>query len=205
MAPKPKHALTEDELAAMAGVSDTTWKSHKVAGCPVPATRAELPTWLKSYHAWRRANGKEHRGGGVGAGSNGALDPEILANKRERGRLQNMAMRIDLAVQQKQLIPVAEVREFASRAILAANARWDAIRMRLASQLGPVCQGGEAFVLAGSDIWHITNNGTDGDDWSRNNVSTGGAGGIGRRMRATDSLVAEVRWIAAEHAALKAL
>ena len=28
-------------------------------------------------------------------------------------------------------------------------------------------------------IWHVRNNGGDGDDWSANNVSTGGAGGIG--------------------------
>ena len=29
------------------------------------------------------------------------------------------------------------------------------------------------------EIWYIENNGMDGDDWSRNNVMTGGAGAIG--------------------------
>mgnify|MGYP000175538812 CR=1 FL=1 len=146
---RPKHAASENELSQLAGVSDTTWKSHKAAGCPVPRTRAEIPAWLKAYHAWRKANGKEVRlpGAGAGGASAGGLDPEILANKRERGRLQNMQMRLDLAVRQKQLIPISEVRQFASRAILAANARLEALRTRLAAQIGPVCQGGEVFVL----------------------------------------------------------
>jgi len=31
-------------------------------------------------------------------------------------------------------------------------------------------------------IWYIQNNGGDGDDWSVNNVLTGGAGAIGWRV-----------------------
>lgn len=47
--------------------------------------------------------------------------------------------------------------------------------------------GGNWFVVEpdGQYIWHITNNGMDGDDWSRNNVGTGGAGAIGFRFPAT--------------------
>lgn len=35
-------------------------------------------------------------------------------------------------------------------------------------------------------FWYVRNNGADGDDWSRNNVSTGGAGAIGYRLPMTD-------------------
>jgi DNA-binding transcriptional MerR regulator len=42
--------------------------------------------------------------------------------------------------------------------------------------------GGEWWTITEKYIWHIKNNGMDGDDWSRNNVKTGGAGAIGRRI-----------------------
>lgn len=35
-------------------------------------------------------------------------------------------------------------------------------------------------------FWYVRNNGADGDDWSRNNVLTGGAGAIGYRLPMTD-------------------
>lgn len=35
-------------------------------------------------------------------------------------------------------------------------------------------------------FWYVKNNGADGDDWSRNNVLTGGAGAIGYRLPMTD-------------------
>jgi hypothetical protein len=46
-------------------------------------------------------------------------------------------------------------------------------------------------------IWYVVNNGADGDDWSRNNVRTGGAGAIGWRLPHTAELEAEVRAVAA--------
>lgn len=42
--------------------------------------------------------------------------------------------------------------------------------------------GGEWFVITESHIWYIRNNGMDGDNWSANNVLTGGAGAIGWRV-----------------------
>jgi hypothetical protein len=39
--------------------------------------------------------------------------------------------------------------------------------------------GGSWFVVSPSEVWFVQNNGSDGDDWSLNNVLTGGAGGIG--------------------------
>ena len=42
--------------------------------------------------------------------------------------------------------------------------------------------GGDWFELAAGAMWYIQNNGADGDDWSTNNIRTGGAGAIGWRL-----------------------
>lgn len=42
-------------------------------------------------------------------------------------------------------------------------------------------------------IWWVINNGADGDDWRLNNVETGGAGAIGRRVLWTPEVEAAVR------------
>lgn len=51
-------------------------------------------------------------------------------------------------------------------------------------------------------IWLVQNNGHDGDDWSRNNVRTGGAGAMGVRKPHTAELEALVRRLAAAELAL---
>ncbi|DBA34831.1 MAG: hypothetical protein HXS54_06100 [Theionarchaea archaeon] len=50
--------------------------------------------------------------------------------------------------------------------------------------------GGRWFVIDYTEnlIWLVDNNGADGDDWSRNNIKTGGAGAIGRRVQYTQEL-----------------
>ena len=42
--------------------------------------------------------------------------------------------------------------------------------------------GGDWFVIGKDCIWYCQNNGMDGDDWSHNNVRTGGAGAIGWKI-----------------------
>ncbi len=42
--------------------------------------------------------------------------------------------------------------------------------------------GGDWFVIGKAGIWYIQNNGVDGDNWSHNNVRTGGAGAIGWKI-----------------------
>jgi hypothetical protein len=49
--------------------------------------------------------------------------------------------------------------------------------------------GGEWFVIEENRILHVLNNGMDGDDWSANNVRTGGAGAIGFEIPKTDEVV----------------
>jgi hypothetical protein len=53
--------------------------------------------------------------------------------------------------------------------------------------------GGEWWVIQDSWIWYIRNNGFDGDDWTRNNIETGGAGAIGVRVPYSDELAAQIR------------
>ena len=62
--------------------------------------------------------------------------------------------------------------------------------------------GGHWFVLSGDDIWFVMNNGRDGDNWSRNNVTTGGAGAIGWRIPYDEAVACELRELAQQTAAL---
>lgn len=57
----------------------------------------------------------------------------------------------------------------------------------------------------GGRIWWVQNSGSDGDDWSHNNIRTGGAGAIGRYITITPGLEERVRnsSYAAEREALK--
>lgn len=57
--------------------------------------------------------------------------------------------------------------------------------------------GGDWFIVNETEIWYVRNNGMDGDDWSRNNVKTGGAGAIGWMIPHDESLVAELHELAA--------
>jgi len=52
--------------------------------------------------------------------------------------------------------------------------------------------GGSWFVIEPNAIWFIRNNGADGDNWSHNNVLTGGAGAIGWKVPYDASLAAEM-------------
>ncbi|OHD25086.1 MAG: hypothetical protein A2Y38_02765 [Spirochaetes bacterium GWB1_59_5] len=56
-----------------------------------------------------------------------------------------------------------------------------------------VIYGGGIWVVIEPDkrhFWYVINNGADGDDWSSNNVLTGGAGAIGRKVPLTDEALA---------------
>jgi len=64
--------------------------------------------------------------------------------------------------------------------------------------------GGRWFVIGKNRLWAIENNGADGDDWSRNNVRTGGAGAIGRYIPYTAKMAKRIREATTEAKALKA-
>jgi hypothetical protein len=58
--------------------------------------------------------------------------------------------------------------------------------------------GGDWFVAGPEYLWYVRNNGMDGDNWSLNNVRTGGAGAIGYRVPASSPLADEIRGLAIE-------
>ena len=61
---------------------------------------------------------------------------------------------------------------------------------------------GETGAVCPEYLWYVQNNGMDGDNWTLNNVRTGGVGAIGWRVPATSPLAEELRRLAAEIAAL---
>lgn len=61
----------------------------------------------------------------------------------------------------------------------------------------PLYGTGTWLVLCSDSIWTVENNGMDGDDWSRNNVQTHGAGAVGHRVPADAELAARIRELAA--------
>lgn len=52
---------------------------------------------------------------------------------------------------------------------------------------------GDWFIIGTEHIWYCQNNGMDGDNWSCNNVRTGGAGAIGWRMPFDAGLAEEIK------------
>jgi hypothetical protein len=57
--------------------------------------------------------------------------------------------------------------------------------------------GGGYWYVIGSDwIWHVQNNGGDGDNWDLNNVEGFGAGGIGWRVPYDEQMARDLRDIA---------
>lgn len=52
---------------------------------------------------------------------------------------------------------------------------------------------GWAFCVTEDFIWYVKNNGRDSDDWTQNNILTGGAGAMGWRIPFDSSLAEEIR------------
>lgn len=56
--------------------------------------------------------------------------------------------------------------------------------------------GGDKIIIAPEHIWYVRNNGGDGDNWSLNNIRTGGAGAIGWRIPLNEALATRLRELA---------
>ncbi len=54
---------------------------------------------------------------------------------------------------------------------------------------------GDWFIIDENYIWYIMNNGMDGDNWSLNNIKTGGAGAIGWRIKKDIKIVKKLEKI----------
>lgn len=85
-----------------------------------------------------------------------------------------------------------EIRETGTRPE-GANPSGDEIRMPATTAHEILYGYGEWFVIGQDGIWFVKNNGADGDDWSLNNVRTGGAGAIGWVIPFREELANEIR------------
>ena len=136
------HALPEDELARLAGISETTWKAHKKDGAPVPRNPNGIHAWLVQYHAWRKSHGKV-----ASSELAAAVDQETLKHKREYAKLRVVLARIEVGEKMGSLISRKEVIASIGRASLMVRLRLNAMVKKVALRLGPLCgQGGEAYV-----------------------------------------------------------
>lgn len=52
--------------------------------------------------------------------------------------------------------------------------------------------GGDWFVIGNDKVWYVLNNGHDGDDWSANNIGTGGAGALGWYVPKTEDILGKL-------------
>lgn len=130
MAAPAKHALSEARLAAMAGVSETTWKAHKAQGCPVPRAQKDIAGWLATYHEWRRKHGKFQV-----TSQAPPLDPETQRHKRDHAKWRAVLAQLDVGVRTRQLIPRAEVIDYIARANLTCRTRLNLLVSKMASRL----------------------------------------------------------------------
>lgn len=149
MGRRPKHVLNEDALAHMASVSVTTWRGHKVQGCPVPTTSEELPQWLRRYAAWRLEHGKvdptERASTPTGAPPQ---DAEDLRLKREQQQMRNRILKLQLETRERLVLPRAVVVQYASDAVLTVRNKLDAFVRTMAARYGPrIGDGGEIEML----------------------------------------------------------
>lgn len=104
-----------------------------------------------------------------------------VINEKKNRFLEDSAKRVSIRDAQRRL-----------RAIADRDGEWIPGPHRLKGDPiylgGALHGGGDWVVLDGDYVWYVTNNGSDGDDWSLNNVETGGAGAIGRRLRLTPEI-----------------
>jgi len=132
MAPPRKHVLSEQEIAALAGVSDTSWRSHRKQGAPVPTSRDKLEPWLRDYHAWRKAHGKVSTTTEMPPAT---VTPEHRRWSTERAKYLAIASRIAVSEKLGELVPRREVVEFAGRACLVVRQRLNEHVRKMSSRL----------------------------------------------------------------------
>lgn len=67
---------------------------------------------------------------------------------------------------------------------VASAERWHPLGIKGESIYGTGCW----YHITDTHLWQVVNHGMDGDDWSRNNYPTGGAGAIAHRILLTDEI-----------------
>lgn len=114
----------------------------------------------------------------------------------ERGEMRKKTEEKKQANKQKhQMLDDIET-TFASAEYPEGNFRLEGERIEDPFYPQDIYGGGRWFVILPEWIWFVKNNGHDGDDWSRNNVQTGGAGAVGVRVKYSAELAEKIRRLA---------
>jgi len=130
MAAPRKAALSELEIAELAGVSVNTWRAHAREGAPAPAKRTHVAAWLRRYHAWRRSHGKVST-----VELPPAVDPEAKKWATERAKYLAINARLTVSERMGQLLPRDLVEKDASMAALTVRNRLNDMVRKMASRL----------------------------------------------------------------------
>jgi len=160
-------------LSGGSGYGYHGWKEGEVVRC----TREGMPSYLYVGKAGSRYYREEGMSFGVGDESGytywalcrEATEEEALPLKRREERLerikaiQGRCRAISRQIQEQGVRPEGDNEVTGTRLFDTQN----------------LYGSGDWFVVDGGRVWYCQNNGMDGDDWSRNNVRTGGAGAIG--------------------------
>ena len=115
--------------------------------------------------------------------------------RKEKKRIDGLLAEIEVAFKDAEYPdPRVEQKENAAKYIEGfEKMRVDGERIDNPCNQENIYGGGEWFVIQKKWIWKIVNNGMDGDDWSKNNVETGGAGASGVRVKYNRKLAAKIR------------
>lgn len=120
------------ELAALAGVSESTLDKHVAEGAPTPKSARALQDWLRAYHAWRMTHGKVQVRAAAPASEN---DPATLAARREKSKREAALLDMRLSREMGDLIPRSGVIGHFARAVHAVRLRLDMACRKMSSRL----------------------------------------------------------------------
>ena len=149
-------------------------------GETIRSNRKDLPEYVTVIRASQRYYGEDGMSFGVGDDSGYVYTATVRKATREEAapvRAREEAKKARKQAKEMLLSIAREIRENGDRPELQGAPA--GVRIDMPGNPENIHGGGEWFVIGQDRVWHVRNNGADGDDWSANNIRTGGAGAIG--------------------------
>lgn len=149
-------------------------------GETIRSNRKDLPEYVTVIRASQRYYGEDGMSFGVGDDSGYVYTATVREATREEAapvRAREEAKKARKQAKEMLLSIAREIRENGDRPELQGAPA--GVRIDMPGNPENIHGGGEWFVIGQDRVWHVRNNGADGDDWSANNIRTGGAGAIG--------------------------
>lgn len=149
-------------------------------GETIRSNRKDLPEYVTVIRASQRYYGEDGMSFGVGDDSGYVYTATVREATREEAapvRAREEAKKARKQAKEMLLSIAREIRENGDRPELQGAPA--GVRIDMPGNPENIHGGGEWFIIGQDRVWHVRNNGADGDDWSANNIRTGGAGAIG--------------------------